>query len=80
MKVKLAYQGDYANEFGAHPQGYSRKWKVYNIYEGDTHKGILEVEPEYHPDRFKLYVNGITPISADFIGAFQSKNEALKSL
>jgi len=79
-RLKLSYQGDYAREFGAHPQGYSRKWKVYNIFDGSVSKGILEVEPEYHPNRFKLYINGTTPTTAEFIRAFESKKEALKTL
>ena len=54
MTKQFKYSGNYAREFGAHPQGLKRIWKVYDIIHNGEIAGTLTIEPEYHPKRYVL--------------------------
>jgi len=77
--IKTAYQGDYASEFGGHPKGYARKWKVEEVWHNEKYLGAIECEPEYHNNRFKAYYGG-TPTFGDYLGGFETHIEAVNAL
>jgi len=80
IKTTLLYKGDYAREFGHHKDGCSRVWSVHDVWDGDNHIGFLEIEPEYHSERFKVHTGSVSLICSEFVGAFNTKREALKAL
>ena len=55
MKTKLRFSVDYAREFGSHPEGYKRIFKSYDVIENNEVIGKLDVEPEYHNNRFHAF-------------------------
>jgi len=77
MKLKLRFQGDYANEFGKHPQGYSRIWKAYHIVNNEQ---VLPAEVWQEPDYtdggiyFNLWKEG------EYLGKFKTRQALYKAI
>jgi len=77
MKLQIRFQGNYENEFGKHPKGYSRKWKAYHILnQGVIIPGEVYQEPDYNDGgtyyKFWLY--------AEYKGIFKTRKELYKCI
>ena len=77
MKLQLWFKGDYAREFGAHPKGYSRVWKVYHLIDNDK---LICCKVEEEPD----YTDGSTYFllwrGEDYLGKFKTRKDLYKSV
>ena len=72
MRLQLRFKGDYANEFGAHPKGYSRKWAAfYLIDKGEIIPGEVYQEPDYKDGG--IYYN--LWLDTDYQGRFKTRKE-----
>ena len=71
MRLQLRFKGDYAREFGPHPQGYSRVWKNYYLIDKGEPVAVVEEEPDYS-DGGTYYRFGI---NTDISGHFKTRRE-----
>ena len=70
MKLQYRFGGDYAMEFGKHPQGYNRKWKAYHIIkDNEILSGEVYQEPDYEDGHF--YFN--LWLSGNYQGKFKTR-------
>ena len=76
MKLKIAFRGDYAREFGGDKP---RLWITYQVIEDNKVIGMIEQEPSDYNYPFRTYKSDCV-IGGNYIGHFKTKKEAMKIL
>lgn len=75
MKLQFRFKGDYAREFGKHPNGYSRKWRCFYLIDDNNNSiGQVYQEPDYNDGG--IYYN--TWIDGEYIGKFKTRQAIYK--